>query len=254
MDRLARRVGMGMVPSPIWNRMYRLSHRLIFPDPRLAGPEGLVAVGGDLRAARLLLAYRNGIFPWPHHGYPLLWFSPDPRLLLLPGGFHVSRSLRRSVRRLPWRLRMDTAFERVMRACATVPRPGQPGTWITADMLRAYTNLHRMGFAHSMEVWLDGALVGGVYGLSIGRAFFGESMFHRQTDASKIALGALHLQITRWGFHFLDCQLPTPHLVSLGGAEMSRDAFLGRLAVAVGGSTRLGRWETDDDILGSMTA
>jgi len=193
-----------------------------FPDVSLAlrEPNGLLAVGGDLGAARLLAAYPAGIFPWYSEGQPLLWWSPDPRMVLFPARFRVSRSLRKRLRRDDFEIHHDRAFEQVMRACAEL-RPGQDGTWINAAMLTAYTRLHQLGFAHSLECWRGAQLVGGVYGVSIGRVFFGESMFSRARDASKVALWHL----CRQGYGLIDCQIYSPHLHSLGAREISREKF-----------------------------
>ena len=228
--------------------VYRLGEELVFPDPEEAGPEGLLAVGGDLRPERLLLAYSEGIFPW-YDEPPILWFSPDPRLVLLPKELRVSRRLRRTLRQGRFELRFDTAFDAVIRACAETERPGQDGTWINPEMIDAYCELHRLGFAHSSEAWCEGELAGGVYGLSIGRGFFGESMFFRRRDASKAALVALVWQLDAWGLDLLDCQLPNPHLLSLGAREWPRSRFLAWLRDAVRAPTRRGQWRFAPDIL-----
>ena len=228
--------------------VYRLGAALAFPDPRDAEPSGLLAAGGDLGTERLLLAYSLGIFPW-HGGPPILWYSPDPRAVLRPADVRVSRRLRRTIRSGRFELRLDTAFRDVMTACATVPRPGQDGTWITADMIDAYTGLHELGLAHSAEAWCGDRLVGGVYGLALGSAFFGESMFHRERDASKAAFAALLWQLDAWGFDLFDGQLPTPHLASLGLASWPRERFLRALAGALRRPTRRGRWELDRQLV-----
>ena len=188
----------------------------------LTSPDGLLAIGGDLRRERLLHAYRQGIFPWYSEGQPPLWWSPDPRCVLFPERFRRSRSLRRTLRREAFRVTVDEAFEQVLEACATVPRGGQDGTWITPDMSRAYAALHRAGDAHSVECWRDGTLAGGLYGVAIGRVFFGESMFSRRSDASKVALDRL----CRGGYALIDCQMSTPHLLSLGCECVSRASFV----------------------------
>ncbi|GAB5606321.1 leucyl/phenylalanyl-tRNA--protein transferase [Sideroxyarcus sp. TK5] len=195
----------------------------------LKNPNGLLAAGGDLAPARLLDAYRHGIFPWFGEGDPILWWSPDPRMVLFPGEFKLSKSLRKTLRRGAYQLRTDTAFEQVMRACAA-PRDGQDGTWIQEGMVRAYCELYRLGCAHSVETWMDGELVGGLYGISIGRMFYGESMFSRRADASKIALAHLCAQLQRWGFGMIDCQMNTAHLASLGAREIPRQAFVADVA------------------------
>jgi leucyl/phenylalanyl-tRNA--protein transferase len=194
----------------------------------LRHPNGLLAAGGDLSPARLLDAYRHGIFPWFSEGDPILWWSPDPRMVLIPAEFKLSNSLRKTLRRGAYELRVDGAFEQVMRACAA-PRDGQDGTWIQEEMVRAYCELHRLGYAHSVETWMDGELVGGLYGVSIGKMFYGESMFSRRSDASKIALAHLCAQLQHWGFGMIDCQMNTAHLASLGAREIPRKEFLSRL-------------------------
>jgi leucyl/phenylalanyl-tRNA--protein transferase len=204
-----------------------------FPPTRLAEtePNGLLAVGGDLSATRLLQAYRRGIFPWYSAGQPILWWSPAPRMVLRPAEFRVSRSLRRSIRRRGYRVSIDQAFASVIRACAE-DRPGSPGTWLVPDMLAAYCALHAEGHAHSIEVWLEGALVGGLYGVAIGQMFFGESMFSRMNDASKVALALLSEVALAHPFRLIDCQVYTPHLASLGAREIPRDEFERILAEA----------------------
>ena len=224
--------------------VYRLDERLLFPPPERGPRRGPIAVGGDLRPERLLLAYSMGIFPW--QGEPLHWHSPDPRMVLLADELAVSRSLRRAIRRRRFRLTFDTAFAEVMTACATAPRPGQDGTWITPGMIDSYTELHRRGIAHSVEAWRDDALVGGLYGLSLGAAFFGESMFARETDASKIAFVALVERLSTWGIPLVDCQVYTEHLASLGAREWPRRDFLAALDAALDRPTRLGPWRLDE--------
>ncbi len=201
-----------------------------FPPVELAleSPNGLLAAGGDLSPARLLDAYRHGIFPWFNENDPILWWSPDPRMVLFPAEFKISRTLRKTLRNGEYEVRTDTAFEQVMRACAA-PRNGQAGTWIVEEMVAAYCELHRMGYAHSVETWMDGELAGGLYGMAIGSMFYGESMFCRRTDASKIALAHLARQLERHGFGMIDCQMNTPHLASLGAREIPRDEFILRL-------------------------
>jgi leucyl/phenylalanyl-tRNA---protein transferase len=224
--------------------VYRLDERLVFPPPGRGPRRGPIAVGGDLRPERLLLAYSMGIFPW--QGEPLHWHSPDPRMVLLADQLKVSRSLRRTVRRGIFRLSLDTAFAEVMVACATVPRPGQDGTWITPGMVESYTELHRRGVAHSVEAWEGDQLVGGIYGLSLGAAFFGESMFALRADASKVAFVALVEQLRRWSIPLVDCQVYTAHLASLGAREWARSDFLAALRVALDRPTRLGPWRFDE--------
>jgi leucyl/phenylalanyl-tRNA--protein transferase len=224
--------------------VFRLDERLVFPPPEYA-VDGLLAVGGDLRPERLLLAYSMGIFPWYEKGQPILWHSPDPRMLLLPGEVRVSRSLHKVLIQKRFRLTLDTSFEKVIRACASVPRRGQRGTWITPAMAEAYLELHRRGYAHSVEAWVGDELVGGLYGVSLGSAFFGESMFSRRPDASKVALVTLCRQLTKWGVTLLDCQVYTPHLERLGAIEWERARFLKALREALGTQTRLGPWTFD---------
>ena len=201
-----------------------------FPEVEraLAEPNGLLAAGADLSLPRLLEAYRNGIFPWFSHDQPILWWSPDPRMVLFPAELKVSRSLARTLRNARYEVHADTAFDAVVEGCRQ-PRRGESGTWITEEMAEAYGTLHRAGFAHSVETWLDGKLVGGLYGVALGRAFFGESMFARVSDASKVALVALARQLQHWGFGVIDCQMNTAHLASLGAREIPRAEFTRRL-------------------------
>lgn len=190
----------------------------------LAEPNGLLAAGGDLSVARLLAAYRRGIFPWFSPGEPILWWAPDPRMVLFPDEFKVSRSLKKRLARADYEVRVDTAFARVMQACAE-PREAAGGTWISPTMIAAYTALHEAGYAHSFETWIDGELAGGLYGVALGRAFYGESMFARQTDASKIALAHLVRHLQAQGYGVIDCQMNTRHLASLGAREIPRAEF-----------------------------
>jgi leucyl/phenylalanyl-tRNA---protein transferase len=191
-------------------------------------PNGLLAAGGKLTPARLLDAYRHGIFPWFSADDPILWWSPDPRVVLFPAEFRISHSLRRALRNGVYKVRTDTAFEQVMQECA-VPRTGQNGTWIHQEMITAYTALHRMGYAHSVEAWKDEELAGGLYGIAIGRMFYGESMFSRRSNASKVALAHLAAQLLIWNFGMIDCQMNTKHLASLGAREIPRTEFIQRL-------------------------
>ena len=225
--------------------VYRLNERWVFPPPELAEPSGLLAFGGDLSPERLLTAYSQGIFPWPIGDLPLPWFSPDPRWVIVPSELHVPRRLERSLRRRRLEVRLDTAFDRVIRGCAEAPRVGQDGTWITEEMVLAYERLHRLGFAHCAEAWTEGELVGGLYGVSLGSAFFGESMFTRAPDASKTALVTLVRQLAAWGFTIFDCQTHTPHVERLGARPWPRERFLAVLAGAVKRPTRLGPWRLD---------
>jgi leucyl/phenylalanyl-tRNA--protein transferase len=230
--------------------IYRLSDALRFPPPDDAEPSGLLAVGGDLAPPRLLLAYSMGIFPWYNDDLPILWHSPDPRTVLVPGELRVSRSLRRLLRRPPYEVRLDTAFERVIRGCARAPRREDDGTWITDEMIDAYLRLFDEGYAHSAEAWQRGELVGGLYGVSLGRCFFGESMFALQPDASKLAFVALVRQLERWGFALIDCQVHTEHLARFGATEWPRSRFLAALADALDAENRRGRWALEPGILG----
>ena len=224
--------------------VYRLPDReLAFPDPELAEEGGLLAVGGDLSAERLLTAYAIGIFPWYSEGDPILWWSPDPRLILEPANLRISRSLRKTMRREPFDIRADTAFERVIDRCRARPRPDQEGTWITPEMQEAYVELHRRGFAHSIEAWESDTLAGGLYGVSIGDAFFGESMFADRPDASKIAFVHLVRTLDAWGFDLIDCQVETSHLRRFGAVPMCRTEFLQRLRQSADGPTRRGNWK-----------
>lgn len=188
-------------------------------------PNGLLAVGGDLSEQRLLAAYRNGIFPWFEDGQPILWWSPSPRAVLFPRSIHISRSLRKLLRQNIFQVSCDTQFNQVMNHCANTPRHGQLGTWITDEMLHAYQQLHLKGYAHSIEVWFESELVGGLYGIAIGKVFFGESMFSLKRDASKIALAYLAKQLDSWGFPLIDCQVSNPHLLSMGAEEIDRTHF-----------------------------
>lgn len=227
--------------------VYRLGRTLAFPPPEEAEPNGLLAVGGDLEPERLLLAYSMGIFPWYNDDTPILWFSPDPRGVLLPHRVVVHRSLAKRARSGRFTVTMDLAFGDVIRACSAVPRDGQKGTWITDDMIAAYDRLHALGFAHSVETWSDGRLAGGLYGVSLGSAFFGESMFSHETDASKVALVALARQVRAWGFDMIDCQVRNDHLASLGAEEWPRERFLAALARSLQAPTRRGPWSFDDE-------
>ena len=213
--------------------IYELSTEPLFPPADHAEDEGLLAIGGDLSPPRLIAAYASGIFPWPHRGMPLLWFSPDPRMVLMADEVRVSRSLRQVLRRGRFEIRLDTAFRQVMQGCAAARRKGARGTWINREMIEAYTRMHEMGFAHSAEAWHEGKLVGGLYGVSIGRAFFGESMFTTMPNASKAAFATLVGQLDRWGIRLIDCQTHTDHLERLGARLVPRAEFLALLAQAV---------------------
>lgn len=210
-------------------------------ETALKRPNGLLAAGGDLSSERLIAAYRSGIFPWYSEGEPILWWSPDPRMVLLPAELKVSRSLAKVLRNRDYQVRCDCAFREVMQACAA-PRPGQEGTWITQEMMDAYCELHRRGLAHSVETWIGGELAGGLYGIALGRMFFGESMFSRERDASKIALVHLVRKLQQWQFGMIDCQMTTPHLASLGAREMPRRQFTRRVEELVNYPSALGKW------------
>jgi leucyl/phenylalanyl-tRNA--protein transferase len=209
-------------------------------------PNGLLAAGGDLGTVRLLEAYRNGIFPWFNPDEPILWWSPDPRMVLVPSEFHVSRSLAKQLRKKDYEIRVDTCFEQVMRACAA-PRTGHLGTWISENMIAAYCELYNLGHAHSIEMWRADVLVGGLYGVSLGRMFYGESMFSRTGSASKIVMAHLARQLQRWQFGLIDCQMYTPHLASLGARELPRKEFIARVQELVNYSP-VASWQFDGDL------
>jgi leucyl/phenylalanyl-tRNA--protein transferase len=219
-----------------------------FPDVELAReePNGLLAVGGDLSPGRLLHAYRLGIFPWYSDHQPILWWSPDPRAVLFPADLKVSRSLRKVLRRGLFTVTADRAFDEVIRSCSE-PRPGQDGTWITGEMASAYRQLHHLGHAHSVEAWQEGELVGGLYGIALGKVFFGESMFTRVSNASKVAFVHLVRQLDRWGYHLIDCQIHTDHLASLGSVLIPRREFSGLLRQHCD-PIRPGLWQFDADL------
>ena len=217
----------------------------------LRDPNGLLAAGGDLSPERLLAAYRRGISPWFGDEDPLLWWSPDPRMVLFARELHVARSLRRVLRSGRYTVTFDRAFRGVMDGCAE-PRRDEAGTWITEEMVAAYTTLARLGFAHSVETWRDGSLVGGLYGVAIGRMFYGESMFSRATDASKVALVTLVRQLERWDFELIDCQMSTSHLASLGAREVPRAQFLTQLARLVAHPPLSGPWTVDADLYNDL--
>ncbi len=222
--------------------VYQLSEDLVFPSPHLASKEGLLAVGGDLRLKRLLLAYRLGIFPWYSEGEPILWWSPDPRLVLYPDEFKVSRSLNKVINKGVFIVTMDCAFEEVITECARVRLENHEGTWIVDDMVKAYHRLHESGFAHSVEAWADGRLAGGLYGVSLGKCFFGESMFTRITNASKVALTALVRYLKALNFALIDCQITTAHLKRFGAREISRARYIDELKNAADAPTLQGKW------------
>jgi leucyl/phenylalanyl-tRNA--protein transferase len=227
--------------------VYRLDERLVFP-PVDHAEDGLLAVGGDLRPERLILAYSQGIFPWYSKGQPILWHSPDPRMVLRARDLHVPKSLKKTLRRRVFTFTLDERFAEVIEACAKSPRPGQEGTWITPAMKRAYLELHRRGVAHSVEAWRDGRLVGGLYGVSLGAAFFGESMFAHAPDASKAAFVAVVEQLAAWGVTLIDSQVHTPHLERFGATEWPRPAYLAALGEALRSPTRPGPWRFDASV------
>ena len=222
--------------------VYQLTEDPVFPSPYLASKEGLLAIGGDLSLKRLLLAYSNGIFPWYSEGEPILWWSPDPRLVLYPEELKVSRSLKKVIKQGIFEVTMDSAFEEVITECAQVRLENRQGTWIVEDMVRAYCRLHESGFAHSVEIWLQDTLAGGLYGVSLGKCFFGESMFTRITNASKVALVALVKHLKPFNFAFIDCQIPTGHLTRFGAREIPRARYLKELAHALKAATLQGKW------------
>lgn len=205
--------------------VYLLRNELVFPHPEFADPDGLLAIGGDLSPERLILAYRSGIFPWYNHE-PILWWSPPERPLIFPRLFKISRSLYQTLKKDIYRVSFDKDFRAVIKGCATAPRKENAGTWITREMIEAYTLLHDFGFAHSVEVWFNDKIIGGLYGVSIGKAFFGESMFTIMKDASKVALACLVEHLILNDFYFIDCQITNRHLLSLGAYEIPRSVFL----------------------------
>ncbi|VAW96020.1 Leucyl/phenylalanyl-tRNA--protein transferase [hydrothermal vent metagenome] len=227
---------------------YLLSDDLLdtFPNVELAlaEPNGLLAVGGDLSAKRLLAAYKNGIFPWFSDEQPIMWWSPNPRSVLKLDNFKISRSLKKTLNKNTFHITFDTAFDDVIQACATTRKDGF-GTWITNDMLDAYRELHKQGYAHSVECWFEKKLVGGLYGLSLGHAFFGESMFTHKTDASKVALAYLVAQLKQWQFDFIDAQVSSEHMTSLGAIELPRSQFIEELQQTLKYSSRIGKWYFD---------
>ncbi len=206
--------------------LFRLSEKLEFPPAWLARSDGLLCIGGDLSSKRLVLAYEKGIFPWFSKNEPLLWWSPDPRLVIFPGNIHISKSLKKKIKRSPFDIKIDNAFEKTIRSCVIVRKERDEGTWIIPEMVAAYTKLHYLGYAHSIEAWSDNRLVGGLYGVCLGGSFFGESMFSFESDASKIALVALANFLKKNNFDLIDCQVTTQHLLDMGAVEIPRDTFL----------------------------
>jgi leucyl/phenylalanyl-tRNA--protein transferase len=239
------------MPLP-WLDPHNDSQPFPHPDRALIEPDGLLAAGGNLSPRRLLRAYRQGIFPWYSSGQPILWWSPNPRLVLLPECLQISRSLRKTLRNGPFTVTADAAFEAVMTACAA-PRGLDEGTWITPEMLSAYCRLHRLGHAHSIETWRQGELVGGLYGVAVGRVFYGESMFSRVSNASKVALAALARQLHRWEFAVIDCQVRTDHLLRMGASDIPRALFLELLDCFCRLPGRDGPWELDFDLFTDLS-
>ncbi|NPA37400.1 MAG: leucyl/phenylalanyl-tRNA--protein transferase [Chlorobi bacterium] len=222
--------------------IFQLPEDFVFPDPKLADDSGLLAVGGDLSTQRLLLAYWYGIFPWFNEGDPIMWWSPPVRPVFYPGKIKVSKSLKQVIRKGMFEVKLDTRFEEVMRACS-MPRKDLEGTWINEEMITAYTRLHEFGFAHSVECYLEGELAGGLYGVSLGKAFFGESMFFRVSNASKVAFFALSENLKDMDFHFIDSQVTNSHLLSLGAEEVQRDEFMQMLEKALKQPHTRGKWK-----------
>ena len=220
--------------------VFKLTKKLVFPPPELADDDGLLAVGGDLSVDRLVLAYSMGIFPWYSNKYPILWWSPDPRLILFPVELTVSRSLRQTIKKGIYRVTTNAAFEDVIRSCATITRKGEKGTWITDDMIQAYIRLHKAGYAHSVEAWDGDELAGGFYGVILGKAFFGESMFAKKSDASKVAFATFAIGLAGKGFELIDCQVTTEHMKRFGAREISRAEFMKHLRKSTESNDRTG--------------
>lgn len=225
--------------------LFRLSERVEFPPAWLARSDGLLCIGGDLSPQRLMLAYQNGIFPWFSNNEPILWWSPDPRMVLFPSEIRVSKSLKKKIRKSPFQVRLNTAFEQTIVACSKPRQEKDEGTWLVNEMIEAYIELHHMGVAHSVETWHGDRLVGGLYGICMGKSFFGESMFSLESDASKIALVALADYLSHYGFDLIDCQVTTDHLLTMGAVEISRNAFLDTLKHSIGRQTDPCLWNPD---------
>ncbi len=223
--------------------IFRLSEKIEFPPAFLADLDGLLCVGGDLSCERILCAYRNGIFPWFSQGEPILWWSPDPRLVLFPENIKISRSLGKKIKKNYFEITMDNAFEDVIHACAYTRLENDGGTWLVDEMINAYTNLYKNGYAHSVEAWKNGKLAGGLYGLCLGGSFFGESMFTKISDASKTALAALSFHLSKLNFDFIDCQVTTKHMLSMGAIEISRNDFLNKLVKSLKRRDITEKWE-----------
>ncbi len=227
--------------------IYQLSNELVFPNPLLANEDGLLAIGGDLSPQRLLLAYANGIFPWFSEGESILWYALNPRMVLFPDKFKLSKSLRKTIRDQKFEVKFDTNFKGVIKNCSKVNRKDQEGTWINSQMIEAYNLLHQLGFAHSVETYLDGELVGGLYGVSIGKVFCGESMFFTVSDASKVALYYLVQQLQSWNFKVIDVQQATNHLRSLGAEEIDLFEFLNFIEPEIDFELHRGKWTDKGD-------
>jgi len=234
--------------------IFRIPQQHLFPDPALADPSGLLGVGGDLDPERVLTAYRSGIFPWYSQGQPILWWSPDPRMVLFTEELRIQRSLAKRIRQQRYRITLDRAFAEVVERCALTARPDQRGTWITTEMSEAYAHLHALGHAHSVEAWEGDELVGGLYGVAVGRLFSGESMFATAPDASKIAFVHLVTQLREWGFPLIDCQVHTPHLERFGAREIPRRDYLAALRDVLTYPNRIGRWDFDADAVDQLAA
>ena len=225
--------------------IFQLSDKIKFPPPHFAEREGLLAIGGDLSLKRLMLAYKMGIFPWYSDDEPIIWWSPDPRLVLYPKELKISKSLKKFMKKGIFKVTLDQAFENVIMECAAVRSENGEGTWIVDEMIEAYCRLHKAGYAHSVETWLDRHLVGGLYGVSLGKCFFGESMFMRVSNASKVAFVNLVQQLSRWSFDFIDCQVKTHHLINFGAREVPRKIFLNQLKKSLKKETLRGQWKFD---------
>lgn len=213
--------------------IFKLNNKPSFPPPQFADPDGLLAVGGDLSSERLLEAYSNGIFPWYVESSPILWWSPDPRFVLFPDELKISRSLKQTIKKGFFTITTDRAFEMVIKCCAEIERKGSHGTWLTDEMIKAYNNLHHLGYAHSIESWHEGELAGGLYGVAMGAVFFGESMFTKKSNASKVAFVKTVQKLKDWGFVIIDCQIVTRHLLSFGARTIPRSQFLAILTKAL---------------------
>jgi len=222
--------------------VYQLNNEIAFPNPNDANKDGLLAIGGDLSAERIITAYSLGIFPWFNEDESILWWSPNPRLILKPQNFKLSKSLKRVIKKNNLSVYFDKQFEEVIDHCAKIPRENEDGTWITQNMKAAYIDLYEKGLAHSVEVYEGENMIGGLYGVSLGKAFFGESMFFKKNDASKVALYYLCQELIKWGFHFIDAQVETDHLISLGAENIDREDFLERLQNAQESLTCMGKW------------